>query len=114
MPAMSELSPDAAAELVGDGAQLLDVRTEEERAAGQIPGSLHIPFDRLHEAPGQLAQDAPVVVYCRSGDRAAAAADALEASGWQAYNLEGGIVAWSEAGNEVEGEIAQAPTLPPR
>lgn len=111
---MSELSPEQASELIAANAQLVDVRTDEERTAGQIPGSLHIPFDRLQEAGEQLDRETPVVLYCRTGDRSAAAAQALEASGWQAHNLEGGIVAWSEAGKEIQGEVAMAPTLPPR
>ena len=95
--------------------QLVDVRTPEERAAGRIPhDSAHIPFDELLARAGELDTDRPVVFYCRSGDRSAAAADAFAASGFDARTLAGGIVAWQESGRPVEGEVGQPSGLPPR
>ena len=95
--------------------QLVDVRTPEERAAGRIPDdSAHIPFDELPARAGELDRNRPVVFYCRSGDRSAAAADAFAASGYDAQSLAGGIVAWQESGRAVEGEIGLPSGLPPR
>jgi rhodanese-related sulfurtransferase len=94
--------------------QLVDVRTPEERETGRIPGdTAHIPFDELAARAGELDSDTPLVFYCRGGDRSASAADAFEASGFDAASLEGGIVAWQEAGKPVEGEIGQPSGLPP-
>ena len=103
-----------ALEAVAD-VQLVDVRTPEERAAGRIPDdSAHIPFDELAARAGELDRDRPVVFYCRSGDRSAAAADAFAASGFDAQSLVGGIVAWKESGRPVEGDVGQPSGLPPR
>ena len=106
----SEVTPD---EIQGD-VQLVDVRTPEEREAGRIPDdTAHIPFDELQARAGELGRDRPLVFYCRSGDRSASAADAFEASGFDASSLAGGIVAWEEAGRPVEGEIGHPSGLPP-
>ncbi len=107
-----ELRPD---EVATDAVQLIDVRTPEEREAGRIPGDGgHIPFDELHSRAAELDRDTPVVFYCRSGDRSAAAADAFGASGFDAASLAGGILGWQEAGKPVEGEIGHPSGLPPR
>lgn len=98
-----------------DSPQLVDVRTEEERRAGRIPGdAAHIPFDELAPRASELDQGRPVVFYCHSGGRSLAAADAFAASGFEAASLAGGIEAWQAAGKPVEGEIVQPTGLPPR
>ena len=98
-----------------DDFQLVDVRTQEERDAGRIPDdSAHIPFDELPSRAGEIDKDQTVVFYCRSGERSRSAADAFAASGFDAVNLAGGIVAWQEAGKPVEGEIGHPSGLPPR
>ncbi len=108
-----EVDPDgleAAADV-----QLVDVRTPEERDAGRIPtDTAHIPFDELAARAPELDAERPIVFYCRSGDRSAAAADAFAASGYDAQSLAGGIVAWDESGRPVEGEIGHPSGLPPR
>jgi rhodanese-related sulfurtransferase len=95
--------------------QLVDVRTQEERDAGRIPGdSAHIPFEELLGRAGELDKEKPVVFYCRVGERSAAAADAFAASGYDAVSLAGGIVAWRASGRAVEGDVGQPSGLPPR
>ena len=110
---MASVSPDRAQELVADGGQLVDVRGDDEHEAGHIPGDRHIRFDRLKDEIGTLDQSKPLVVYCRTGDRSGPAADALRASGFDAYNVDGGAVAWTEHGLPFEGEIAERNALPP-
>ena len=107
-----ELSPERAAELVEKGeAELVDVRTDEEREAARVPGSRHVPIESLAQEAGSFDASKPVVFYCRSGDRSGAAADAFIASGREAYNLSGGIIAWREKGLPIEPEDAE-PTPP--
>src|SRR4051794_3227813 len=65
----TELAPERAAELTRDGARLIDVRGADEHEAGHIPGDELIPFDQLKARAGDLDPAAPVVLYCRSGDR---------------------------------------------
>ena len=56
----------------GEKIFLLDVREENEFAAGRIPGSVNIPIRTLGKNLDRLpAKDAAVVVVCRSGMRAA-------------------------------------------
>lgn len=98
-------------------AQLVDIRTDEERQAAHIPGSMHIPLERLEESAGELDRDRPLVLYCRSGDRSAMAAEAFSASGWDATSLQGGILAWSEQGLPLEpedGDVISPSGLPPK
>ena len=96
-------------------AQLVDVRTQEERDAGRIPtDTAHIPFEELLTRAAELDKDRPIVFYCRVGERSAAAADAFAASGYDAMSLSGGIVAWEESGRPLDGDVGQPSGLPPR
>ena len=97
-----EVSPQRAAELVRDGAQLVDVRQADERDAGRIEGSVHIELDRLPSEAAAIDRDRPVVFYCRSGSRSALATHAFRAAGYDAHNLTGGLLAWRERGLPLE------------
>jgi rhodanese-related sulfurtransferase len=94
----------------------VDVRTQGEHDAGHVAGALHVPLNRLDEsAVGQLDRSRPVVFYCRAGERSAAAAEAFGASGWEAFSVAGGLVAWADAGLPLEpegGEVAERSRLP--
>ncbi len=95
--------------------ELVDVRLPEEWEAGHIAGAKHIPIDTLSQRAADIDQSKPVVLYCRSGDRSAGAADALAASGWDASSMEGGILAWVEQGLPLEpegGEVVSPSGLP--
>src|SRR3954449_12659368 len=107
------LSPERAQQIVQDGGQLVDVRGDDEHEAGHIPGDRHIRFDRLREEIGTLDTSRPLVVYGRSGDRSGPAADALRASGFDAYNVDGGAIAWTEEGLPFDGEVVERSALPP-
>jgi rhodanese-related sulfurtransferase len=92
------ITPPAARELLaGDArARLVDVRSEGEYREQHIDGSVLIPHTVIvRRAPALLPdRDAPVVVYCQSGMRSRAAADALLALGYtQVYDL-GSIMRW--------------------
>ncbi len=75
--------------LVKEGAVLLDVRTPEEFAAGHVEGALNIPVQVLEQQLAKLPQkDRPIVIYCRSGRRSAAAKTLLEQAGYtKTYDL---------------------------
>jgi rhodanese-related sulfurtransferase len=109
----TSLSPEQAQALLQSGAQLVDVRGEDEHAAGHISGDRHIRFDRLKDEVETLDQSRPLIVYCRSGDRSSPAADALRASGFEAFNIEGGALAWTEHGLPFDGQIVERNALPP-
>jgi rhodanese-related sulfurtransferase len=87
----------------GEKLHILDVRTPAEHAEVHVPGVQLVPLDRLD--PAQLAvvngfaKDQPVFVLCRSGSRAKQAAEKLEKGGFsQCQVVEGGTMAWAEAG----------------
>jgi len=98
------VSARTAADLVADGALLLDVREDEEWAAGHAPDAVHVPLGSIvaGQRPTQVPDGGDVVVVCRSGKRSAQAADRLAAAGVTVRNLEGGMQAWDEAGLPVQ------------
>ena len=106
-----EIAPERAAEMLDAGdAQVIDVREEYEHEAGRIAGSRNIEIPSLTQEAGSLDRDKPVVFYCRSGDRSVMPTQAFRASGWEAYTLSGGLVAWADSGLPLEppnGTVAQ-------
>jgi rhodanese-related sulfurtransferase len=60
-----QIDRDGVRELVGAGAQLVDVLLEKEYEAEHIPGAVGIPLKSLgNEARGRLDPARPVIVYC--------------------------------------------------
>jgi rhodanese-related sulfurtransferase len=111
MPDSIELDAAAAAELIDAAAELIDVRRPHEYEAGHIPGARHIELNLLQDEAARLGADKPIVVYCRSGERSAMAAEALRDGGFDAHSLAGGIEAWSEDGRALEpadGYVAES------
>lgn len=82
----------------GGAVQVVDVRWPNEWEAGRIEGSVHMPLDDLEERYRELDRGRPVVTVCRSGNRSATAARHLEAEGFVAESLEGGLEAWVAEG----------------
>jgi rhodanese-related sulfurtransferase len=83
---------------VPDGAWLLDVREDDEWAAGHAPGACHIPLGQLGARAEEVPHDEAVYVICRSGGRSGRAAQALTGAGWEAINVAGGMQDWAAAG----------------
>ena len=81
---------------------LVDVRTPEEFAAGRLPGALNAPVETFDATSIPMEEGRETILYCRSGNRSAQAAQMLaEHTGGTVRHLEGGIVAWEDAGEEV-------------
>jgi hydroxyacylglutathione hydrolase/adenylyltransferase/sulfurtransferase len=100
-----DLPPTRAAELLDEGAiQLVDVREPYEREAGYAPGSRHVELSDLTAAAPSIDPAKPVVFVCRSGARSAMAAWSFARAGYDAHNLDGGMVAWAERGLPLEPE----------
>lgn len=93
-----ELAPERVAEALAEGWQVIDVREPHEREAGHIAGTRHVALDALTAEAESIDRSRPVVFYCRVGARSAMATEAFRASGYEAYNLAGGIVAWERRG----------------
>jgi rhodanese-related sulfurtransferase len=101
---MIDLTAEQLAERLKAGnVRLIDVRTAEEVASGVIPGAEHIPLDQFDPAKLGADDGRNVVLYCRSGRRSTMAGEKLaEATGKPVEHLEGGILAWEEAGLSLE------------
>ncbi len=72
---LGQISPQKARELKAAGAIVIDVRSSEEFARGQVAGSVNIPLDKVSEKIASVVADhqAPILVYCLSGTRSAIA-----------------------------------------
>ena len=99
----------------GEKLHLLDVRTPAEHAEIHVPGVHLAPLDRLDAqlaAESGCAKDQPVFLLCRSGSRAKQAAEKLEKSGYtQCHVVEGGTMAWAEAGLPVDRGTSKVMSL---
>ena len=87
----------------GEKVNLLDVRTPAEHAEIHVPGVQLVPLDKLDAtklASGNgFAKDQPLYIFCRTGNRAKQAEEKLEKGGYaQCHVVEGGTMAWEEAG----------------
>lgn len=82
----------------------LDVRTQAEYDAGHVAGTLHIPLDQLEQRWQELAtfRDRPLVVYCRTGRRSAAAMDLLRNRGFDRLENGGGVTHMAARGLVME------------
>jgi rhodanese-related sulfurtransferase len=79
--------------------QIVDCREPDEWEAGRIEGSIHVPLNSiLAGAVDQLDPNKETVVVCRSGNRSELGALMLQARGFTAHNLEGGLEEWAAEG----------------
>ncbi len=91
---------------------LIDIRERDEYARGHIPGAIHVSRGMLefqilktleHIGISADAPNADLVLYCGTGGRSALAAKSLDEMGFRnVRSMDGGIVAWNEAGLPVE------------
>jgi len=87
---------------IDKGAYVLDVREDDEWAAGHVPGATHIPLGELEARIGEVEDGGRVWVICRSGARSQKGADILFANGIDAVSVAGGTMGWIDAGHAVE------------
>ena len=79
--------------------QLVDCRELYEWEAGRIEGAVYLPLNSIMAGAGaELDREKPVAVICRSGNRSELATMMLQARGYDAHNVEGGMEAWAAAG----------------
>ncbi|MBT7661516.1 MAG: rhodanese-like domain-containing protein [Actinobacteria bacterium] len=87
----------------GPAVTLVDVRTSAEYETRHIVGSVPLPLDLLAGRCEQVAEVVgPLVLICESGQRATKAGERLAAAGCQTASvLDGGVIAWNEAGGDL-------------
>ncbi|MCC4595982.1 molybdopterin-synthase adenylyltransferase MoeB [Xanthomonas campestris pv. phormiicola] len=106
-----ELTPQQARARIAQGARLIDVREEHERAAGMAEGALGVARAQLQEDPAAHlgAADAETILICQSGKRSHEAALFLQQAGYCAVaSVLGGTTRWQR-----DGLPLQRPALAP-
>jgi rhodanese-related sulfurtransferase len=83
-------------EFTDRGFKLLDVRTASEYAAGNIPGAMSMPVDEIRARIAELTNK-DVLVNCQVGQRGHTATMLLKELGFNAVNLDGGYLTWSNS-----------------
>ncbi|MFZ4753051.1 MAG: rhodanese-like domain-containing protein [Chitinophagaceae bacterium] len=66
---------------ISEGAFLVDVRSKSEFESGTAKGAVNIPVEIIAQKLDQLKGKSNIVVFCRSGNRSAAAKRILESKG---------------------------------
>ena len=88
-----------------ENALMLDVREDKEFKEGHVINAINIPLGLLESRLKEIEEhkEKPVIVYCRTGQRAAKAGAVLQRQGFKSiYKLNGGMLAWSDAGLPVK------------
>lgn len=93
---MKEMSTDELAKLLAssENIEIIDVREAFEVQLGTIPGARHIPLGQIDQRMNELSKDKKYVIICRSGSRSGVATNFLNAHGYHAYNMVGGLIDW--------------------
>jgi NADPH-dependent 2,4-dienoyl-CoA reductase/sulfur reductase-like enzyme/rhodanese-related sulfurtransferase len=83
-------------DFVAKGFELVDVRTAEEFGRGSIPGAISMPVDEIRDRVSEL-KNRNVLVNCQVGQRGHTATMLLKELGFNAVNLDGGYLTWSNS-----------------
>ncbi|GAA4815797.1 rhodanese-like domain-containing protein [Nocardioides caeni] len=104
---------DAVPDPLPEGLVVLDVREDEEWAAGRIDGAVHIPLMELPARVGELVElEAPqTLVVCKAGGRSARAVAYLAQQGYDVVNLVDGMMGWERAGRPMVADGPEAPVV---
>ncbi len=97
-----ELDLDTFAAQHAAGGFVLDVREDEEYAAGHVPGAHHVPMSEVPNRLDELPRDRPVLVICQSGSRSRNVVEFLTSQGIEALNVAEGTGGWARRGWPLE------------
>ena len=93
-----DISPDATYASASDDVVLLDVREDDEWAAGHAPGAVHVALGDLD--PTAFLGGKPVIAICRSGNRSGKATATLADAGVPVRNMAGGMKGGAMSGSK--------------
>ena len=102
---ISEVTVAEARERIENGAELIDVREDNEWSAGHAAGAVHmgrgvIERDIVQSFPDKSAE---LILYCGGGFRSALAAESLQKMGYtNVHSMAGGWKAWKDSGAPIE------------
>jgi rhodanese-related sulfurtransferase len=105
MAEVRNVSVAEALELIDDGALILDVREDNEWESGRAANATHIALNAVPDHVTEFPKDRVILCVCRSGARSGRATKFLVDEGFDAVNLEGGMLAWSAEGEPIEGDV---------
>jgi rhodanese-related sulfurtransferase len=116
VPMFAEDVPTASvSELPAGEFPLVDVREDDEWQAGHAPSAVHIPMWQLPARMAELTEfpdDQPIYVVCRTGGRSEQVTAFLNANGYEACNVAGGMKSWQTEGRPLVAEPPDAePTV---
>ena len=78
----------------GEKLELVDVREDEEVAAGMIPGAKHIKMMEIPNRMNELEREKEYIIICRSGARSSNVCQYLQDQGYKVRNMVGGMLEW--------------------
>ncbi|MCS7208949.1 MAG: rhodanese-like domain-containing protein [Fimbriimonadales bacterium] len=91
---------------------IIDVRTPEEFKAERIEQAQNKPLDKIDQWVKELPKDKKIYFVCRSGNRSERAQRIAQQAGYKnAYNMEGGMLAWRREGLPVVSDGGANPKL---
>lgn len=102
---VKELNVSETLERVKNGAELIDVREDNEFDAGHAAGAKHMSRGIIERDIVQTfpEKDTELILYCGGGYRSALSAVMLEKMGYtNVWSMDGGWAAWNEAGAPTE------------
>jgi len=111
MAGITEISAADAITAAAEGVWLMDVREQDEWDRGHAPAAHLVPMSRLNELLGEVPTDQTVMVVCHSGMRSARVTSALAREDYTVVNVQGGMVAWSDAGGPLEASGDVTPSV---
>jgi len=94
---------------------VLDVRTPQEFRQGHIEGAVLLDYyaPDFRDRFAALDRDAPIFMYCRSGNRSSHVLKMADELGFKAvYDLRGGILAWNASGLPLTTTVADPEQFP--
>lgn len=79
----------------GERLNMIDVREDDEVAAGMIPGAKHIRLGELPDRHEEIERSDEIIMICRSGNRSSKACQYLQSLGIpNLKNMTGGMMEW--------------------
>jgi rhodanese-related sulfurtransferase len=100
-PSIAQITVNDLPAEVGPGSVLLDVRENDEWNRGHAAAARHIPMGEVPARLDEIDRSATLYVICKAGGRSAKVAQLLAHHGYEPINVNGGMLAWAEAGREV-------------
>ena len=81
---------------------VVDVRQPDEYRQGHINGAKLIPLGELSGRLKELPKDKEIVLVCASGSRSRSATKMLVREGYEAVNMNGGMISWARSGLSIK------------